>query len=237
MAQPRRCIKCQILSKIHGHEMCKPCWSHEYNLKPTTKDRKRLWSQEPEHKESKRLWSEHYNQQPEVKERSKIRSKLRRMNPKVGKCHDCELEKKIYLVGLCRYCYDNQRYGDRENVRKINREGMQEYRKTPEAKIKAEAYNALESTKTYKAKFAREWRTDPENAKKRQRAERKWKYTHEEQYSINNKIKCRRRYFFHAGKQVGPFDPNEILNKRLLKGVEEVREGDLKPLKLDNAYE
>jgi hypothetical protein len=60
---------------------------------------------------------------------------------------------------------------------------------------------------------------------------------HQEEYSINNKIKCRRRYFFHAGKQVGPFDPNEILNKRLLKAVEEVREGNLKPLKRDDAYE
>lgn len=217
--------------------MCKPCWTHEYNLKPTTKNRKRLWSQALEHEESKRLWSQQYNQQPEVKERVRIRGKLRHVNAKLGKCLDCKLEKKIHLVGLCRYCYDNRTYGGRENVRKINRERMQEYRKTPEAKIKAKAYNELESTKIYKAKFAREWRKDPENAKKRQRAERKWKYTHEEQYIINNKIKCRRRYFFHAGKQVGPFDPNEILKKRLLKAVEEVKEGNLKPLKLDEAYE
>jgi hypothetical protein len=208
--------------------MCKPCWSHEYNLKPTTKERKRLWSQKPDHKEGKRLWSQHYNQQPEVKEQSRIRGKLRRMNAKVGKCLDCKLEKKIHLVGLCRYCYDNQRSGGRENVKKMNRERMQEYRNTPKAKIKAKSFNALESTKRYKAKFAREWRKDPENEKKRQRAERKWKYTHEEQYSLNNKIRCRRRYY--AGKVVGPFNPNESLNKRLLKAVEEVREGNLKPL-------
>jgi hypothetical protein len=55
-------------------------------------------------------------------------------------------------------------------VRKIARERTQKYRDTPEAKIKAKAYNALESTRTYKAKFAREWRKDPENAKKMLRA-------------------------------------------------------------------
>ena len=66
---------------------------------------------------------------------------------------------------------------------------------------------------------------------------RKWKYTHQEQNSINNKIKCRRRYFFRAGKPVGPFDPNEILNKGLLKAVKEVRVGNLEPLKRDNTYE
>lgn len=215
--------------------MCKKCWGREYNRKPTTKERKRLWSQKQEPKESKRLWSQRYNQRQDVKESARSNRKLREMNPKVGKCRDCKLEKKIHRVGLCRYCFDNQRYGGRENVKKMNREGMQEYRKTPIAKIKAKAYNALEGTKIYKSKFAREWRKNPQNEKKRQRAERKWKYTHEEQYSMTNKIRCRRRYY--ASKQVGPFDPNELLNERLLKAVEEVREGNLKPLKRDDAYE
>lgn len=44
------------------------------------------------------------------------------MNAKVGKCRECTLEKKIYLlVGLCRFCYDNQRYGGRESVRRMSR--------------------------------------------------------------------------------------------------------------------
>jgi hypothetical protein len=237
MAQLRPCIKCQILSEIHGHEMCKKCWSLEYNRKATTKDRKSLWSQKPEPKESKRLWSQRYNQLPEVKERARIRNRSRRVNAKVGKCRDCALQKKIHRAGLCRYCYDNLMYGGRENIGRVSRERTRKYRNTPEAKIKAKAYNALESTKMYKANFARGWRKEAENAKKAKRAERKWKYTHQEEYSISNKKSCRKRYFFHAGKPVGPFDPNEILSKRLLKGVEEVREGNLKPIRWDDPYE
>ena len=98
MIQLRRCIKCQILSEIHGYEMCKKCWAYEYNGKLTTKGRKRLWSQKPEHKENKRLWSQRYYQRPEVKERARIRSKLRRMNAKVSKCRDCTLEKKSIVL-------------------------------------------------------------------------------------------------------------------------------------------
>jgi hypothetical protein len=89
----------------------------------------------------------------------------------------------------------------RENKRRISRDKTQEYRKTLEYKIKAEAYNALETTRIYKRVFAR------------------------------------RSHFFRAGKPVGPFDPNEILNRRLLKALQELREGNLKPLKRDNAYE
>lgn len=225
MAQPRRCVKCQKIREIHGHEMCKKCWGSEYNRKSTTKERKRLWSQKPKAKESKRLWSQHYNQRSDVKKRARALRKKREMNPKVGKCRDCKQVKKIFHLGWCRYCYDNQRYGGRENVKKMNRERMQEHRNTSQAKIKAKAYNALESTKAYKAKFAREWRKDPENVKKLQRAERKWKGTHEEQYTVNNKIRCRRYYFFRAGVPVGPFDPNEMRNEGLLKALKEVREG------------
>lgn len=47
----------------------------------------------------------------------------------------------------------------------------------------------------------------------------------------------RRRRFFLAGKPVGPFDPNKILNERLLQALREVREGNLKPLKRVNAYD
>jgi hypothetical protein len=237
MAQPRRCVKCQKIREIHGHEMCKKCWGSEYNRKSTTKDRKRLWSQKPEAKESKRLWSQRYNQRPDVKKRARALRKKREMNPKVAKCRDCKLVKKIHHIGLCRYCHDNQRYGGSENVKKMNRERMQEHRKTPEAKITAKAYNALESTKIYKAKYAREWRKDPENEKKRQRAERRWKYTHQERYSKANKVRCRSYYFFRAGKPVGPFDPSEIRNSSLLQAVKEVREGNLEPLKQENAYE
>jgi hypothetical protein len=236
MAQLRRCTKCQILSEIHAHEMCKKCWSHEYNRKPTTKEHKRLWSQKLGPKELKRIWSQQYNQRPEVKESARIRNRLRRMNATVSKCNDCKLEKQIHRAGLCRYCYDNLRYGGRENVKKLARERTQKYRDTPAAKIKAKAYNALGSTKAYKVKFAQEWRKEPKNAKKSQRAGRKWKYTHQEAYSISNKKSCRRAYFFRAGKPVGPFDPNEILNKRLVKAIEEVREGNLKPLGRDNPY-
>lgn len=235
MAQPRRCVKCQKIREIHGHEMCKKCCGSEYNRESTTKNRKRLWSQKPEAKESKRLWSQRYNQRPDVKKRARALRKKREMNPKVAKCRDCKLVKKIHHLGLCRYCHDNQRYGGRENVKKMYRERMQEHRKTPEAKITAKAYNALEGTKIYKAKFAREWYKNPVNAKKSQRAKRKWISAHQEQYDKDNKIRCRRYYFFRADKPVGPFDPNEIRNSSLLQAVKEVREGNQKPPKRDDA--
>jgi hypothetical protein len=128
---------------------------------------------------------------------------------------------------LCTYCYDNRKYGGRENVRKHNRESTREYRKTPryaEYKIKSRTHQILYGVK---------WRK--ENPEKHRSAKRRWTYTHQEEHRIGERRRAHRWYY--AGKVVGPFDPNEILNKRLLKAVEEVKEGNLKPLKRDNAYE
>jgi hypothetical protein len=221
--RPKRpCIKCNILSEIHGQDMCNNCWWYEYRRRPTTKSRATLNSPK------KKAWSQQYGQRQEVKEHRRVYQGLRCANAKIVKCPDCAQEKKVYRAGLCRYCYDNQRYGGRDNVRNINRERMQEYRNTPEYKIWAKEHNVLETTRASKRKFMRKWRKDPENKKKSQRDLRKWKYSHEEQYSISNKIRCRRNYFFRADKPVGPFDPNEILNRRLLQALQEVREGNLR---------
>jgi hypothetical protein len=146
-----------------------------------------------------------------------------------GKCSGCGQQKRIlfFRLRLCSYCHDNRRYGGRENYRKFRREQTREYRKTPQYavyKIKSKGHQKL-----YNAK----WRK--ENSQKHRRAKRRWTYTHRENHRIGERRRSHRRYY--AGKMVGPFDPNELLNKRLLKAVEKVREGNLKPLKLENAYE
>ena len=42
-------------------------------------------------------------------------------------------------------------------------------------------------------------------------------------YNHNQRI----GYFFRKGNPVGPFDPNEIMDKNLLRGFKEVMKGDL----------
>ena len=59
----------------------------------------------------------------------------------------CGLEKRTAHVGLslCTYCYDNVKFGGRENYREYRREYTREYRKTPqyaEYKIANRAYDA-----------------------------------------------------------------------------------------------
>jgi hypothetical protein len=144
-----------------------------------------------------------------------------RIKTNFGKCFDCGQEKKIVYVdlGLCSYCHDNRRYGGRENYRKYRTAYTREYRKTPQyAEYKIE-------NKEHQAQYNVKWRK--ENPEKHRRAKRRWSYMNHEKHRIGERRRSHRYYFFRAGKPVGPFDPNEILNKRLLKAVEEVREGNL----------
>lgn len=152
-----------------------------------------------------------------------------RIKTNFGKCSDCGQEKKIVYVdlGLCSHCHDNRRYGSRENYRKYRREYTRKYRKTPqyaEYKIKSRSHQIQYNVK---------WRK--ENPQKHRHSKRRWEDMHQAEHRIGERRRSRRYHFFRRGKPVGPFDPNEILDKRLLKALEEVSDGNLKPPKRDDA--
>lgn len=140
-----------------------------------------------------------------------------RTRTNIGKCSGCGLERRILFVDLdlCSYCHDNRRYGGRENYRKYRQAYTREYRKTPqylEYKIKSKEHMRLQGAKYRK-----------ENSEKVRRRKRRWRYTHQEANRIGQRRRTRRWLWRHAGKPVGPFDPNE----RLLQALQEVREGNL----------
>ena len=195
------CIKCHILGKMYDvrHGMCKNCYM--------------------------KVW--------------RIENKERTMT-NFGKCAGCAQEKRILFVrlGLCSYCHDNRRYGGRENYRKYITAYTREYRKTPQYaqhKIERKEQQALidakkrkENPEKYRS-YKRRWKNrNPEKHRiGNNRRSLRWYYRGGETTKQNRRESPRRYRFFHAGIPVGPFDPNKILNERLLQGLQEVRDGNL----------
>jgi hypothetical protein len=108
--------------------MCQRCWSHEYEQRPEVKARRKLLRQKPENKEKKRLYNQHRSQRVCIECNTltvihghdmcqKCCQEIRRMNAKIVECPGCGQEKKIFRIGMCRPCYDYQRYGGEENYK------------------------------------------------------------------------------------------------------------------------
>jgi hypothetical protein len=183
--------------------MCRKCWDREYRQRPEVKEKEQRRSQRPE-----------------------VRHRLQCMRAKVAECAGCKQEKKLCHLGLCRTCYDHQRYGGKENCDCIRREQAKRYRKTPGGKVMVKAYNALESTTRRKREHKRKQRRDPLIGERYRQYNRRWWESRPEEYRKAQRQRYRRWYFLYTGKPVGPFDPNEIRNEGLLKTLKEVREGN-----------
>jgi hypothetical protein len=80
----------------------------------------------------------------------------------------------------------------------------------------------------------RERRKDPIVVQRERELGSRWRELRPEEWWIGRRRKFRDWWFFHKGKPVGPFDPIEMRDSSLLRAVEELREGKLKPPKRDN---